>query len=219
MTQLYSVPPYACAFGFSLMCAVVGDRYSCRGLTTLISFFISLAGYAIFYACDSHNPKYAGLFLQVIGAYTFAPATSTWMSVNSAPHVVKATAIATGFVATNSGGILSAWIYDTPPDYEKGTIVSLIFCCVGAALTVLTIFYLQRENKLKASRRVEMEKEEEEEEGGLDDKGIVRLGDRSPCKHPLSHTRISRSLVLTRSSSLSQILCTACEAGVVGVTG
>lgn len=197
MTQLYSVPPYACAFGFSLMCAVVGDRYSCRGLTTLVSFFISLAGYAIFYACDSNNPKYAGLFLQVIGAYTFAPATSTWMSVNSAPHVVKATAIATGFVATNSGGILSAWIYDTPPDYEKGTVVSLIFCCVGAALTVITIFYLQRENKLKAHRRIEMEKEA----GGLGEKDSVRLGDRSPCKHLVSLLH-PQTLMLTRPLSL-----------------
>lgn len=194
MTQLYTVPPYACAFVFSLICAVLGDYYRCRGVITLVSFCIALAGNSLFFGSSNSNVKYGALFLQIIGAYTFVPAISTWMANNSAPHTTKASAIAAGFVASNAGGILSSWIYDSPPNYDKGTIVGIIFCCVGLLFTAANIGFLSWENKKKAHLRAELEKEGVEP----DLKEIAQVGDRSPCVLALAAAAFKREVYTVR---------------------
>lgn len=176
MTQLYTVPPYACAFVVSLIGALFSDRYHCRGVVCLASFGIALPGYCLFYATNSDNAKYGALFLQIIGTYTLVPAVSTWMANNSSPHITKASAIAAGFVGSNAGGILSSWLYDDAPAYKKGTIVGLVFCCVGVLFTLANLSYLIWQNKKKADKRQSLEKEGLE----LDVKEMTRLGDRSP---------------------------------------
>lgn len=46
--QLFTVPPYACAFVVSMTLAFVSDRWRARGLVSIASAIIALAGYAMF---------------------------------------------------------------------------------------------------------------------------------------------------------------------------
>lgn len=153
---------------------MVGDRFRCRGFITILATSTALVGFSLFYGSDNSNVKYGSLFLQISGVYTFAPATSTWVPNNSAPHIAKATAVATGFVATNCGGILSSWIATS----EEGYITAIVFCCVGIVLTLLNIAHLLRQNRLKAEERARLEKHEPK----LNDVEVtsVSSGDKSP---------------------------------------
>ncbi|KAH7889364.1 major facilitator superfamily domain-containing protein [Phlebopus sp. FC_14] len=166
--QLMSVPPFAAAFVSSLISAFVSDRYRCRGLTTIFFSILALIGFSI----KSHRIRYGSLFFSVSGSYCAAPALSTWMANNSAPHVRRATSIAIAFIMTNSGGILATWLLGSlspAPDYTKATVTSIIMCIGMVVFSAINIAYLLRENRAKIVKRRTMSKEEEPE----------HLGDRS----------------------------------------
>lgn len=116
--------------------------------------------------------QYGSLFLSIPGTYCAAPALSTWSANNAAPHVRRATAIAIGFIMTNSGGILATWLLGSlsaPPRYTKATVTLLVFCIVMVFLSAANLAYLWSQNKKKAAIREKSERKDEA-------KG---LGDRS----------------------------------------
>ncbi|KAK7035976.1 MFS domain-containing protein [Favolaschia claudopus] len=169
--QLMSVPPFSAAFVVSMSTAWLSDRYQCRGLVTIFASFLCIAGFAMFLASTNQHIQYGSLFLSVSGAYTMAPTLSTWNANNSAPHVRRATAIAIGFIMTNSGGILATWLLGSlspPPRYTKATKMLLIFSVLVAVFTALNVWYLAAENKKKAERRKTVGRHEEAR--GLGDK-------------------------------------------------
>ena len=95
---------------------------------------------------------YASLFLQVIGAYTMAPLLSSWQPNNLAPYYKRVTGIAFGFISTNSGGILSTWLFPTTdaPRYRKATWTALGLTISIVTFAVINSLYLARENKKKS---------------------------------------------------------------------
>ncbi|KAL1411874.1 hypothetical protein Q8F55_002853 [Vanrija albida] len=176
--QLYSVPPYVCSAAFALLSCFLSDRFSLRGPFVILASLVSVIGYAIFLSHDPKNPGhqhalYAALFLQVMGAYTVAPLQSTWMPNNLAPFYRRVTGITMGFISTNSGGILSTWLFPKreAPHYKRGTSVSLGMAVSMIFWSVLNMLYLARENR-KRAKLAESETEAFTEEDG-------ELGDRS----------------------------------------
>ncbi|KAG5352825.1 hypothetical protein C0989_000276 [Termitomyces sp. Mn162] len=170
--QLYSVPPFATAFVVSIIVSYLSDRYGARGIVTIFSGVLATIGFAMFYASQSPHVKYGSLFMSITGAYNGAPALSTWNANNTAPYTRRATAIAIGFIMTNSGGILATWLLGTlspAPLYTKATLTLLIFSILMIAFSVMNILYLSSQNKKKAMIRTKMSREDE-------DPG---LGDRS----------------------------------------
>jgi MFS family permease len=80
-TQLHSVPPWAAAFGFSMLIAWLSDRMQHRFLFTIIPICVCIAGFAILLTVhDNHNLQYAALFLVAMGAYTAMPVIVCWVS-------------------------------------------------------------------------------------------------------------------------------------------
>jgi hypothetical protein len=103
-----------------------------------------------------HRSRYLSLFFSICGVYLSAPSLSTWNANNTAPHTRRATAIAIGFIMTNSGGILATWLLGTlspPPHYTLATRVLLGFSVAMLLLTVLNIMYLKNENARKRATR------------------------------------------------------------------
>ncbi|KAH7922094.1 MFS general substrate transporter [Leucogyrophana mollusca] len=171
--QLMSVPPFATAFVCSMISAVVSDRYRCRGLTTIFFSVLSLIGFAMFLGNKSSHIRYGSLFLSITGAYCTAPALSTWLANNSAPHVRRATAVAIGFIMTNSGGILATWLLGSlspAPNYTKATVTSVIMSVGMIVFPALNLVYLSRQNRDKSEKRQAMTKEEEP--AGLGDRSV-----------------------------------------------
>ncbi|KAF8844459.1 MFS general substrate transporter [Paxillus ammoniavirescens] len=170
--QLMSVPPFAVAYVSSMISAFVSDRYHCRGYTSIFFSVSGVIGFSMFYASKSNHIRYGSLFFSISGAYCTAPALTTWMANNSAPHVRRATSVAIAFIMSNAGGILATWLLGSlspAPDYTKATITFIIMSVGMAVFSALNLAYLWRENRLKAEKRKKMAKEEEP----------VGLGDRS----------------------------------------
>jgi predicted MFS family arabinose efflux permease len=169
--QLFSVPPFAVAFIVTMVSAYVSDRFRCRGLVSIFCGLLCTIGFAMYLGSNSFNIKYGSLFLSIAGAYCAAPALSTWGANNAAPHTRKATAIAIGFIMTNSGGILVTWLFGAlspPPLYTKACITMLIFSVLLIVFSVFNILYLSYQNKKKAAIRETTTKDQEKP--GLGDK-------------------------------------------------
>ena len=119
-----------------------------------------------------HHIQYASLFFSITGTYLAAPTLSTWSANNATPHIRRATAIAIGFIMTNSGGILATWLLGSlsaAPRYILATRVLLAFSVLMAAFCAANTWYLWDQNKKKAAIRATSTIDKEE----------PGLGDRS----------------------------------------
>ncbi|KAM0749079.1 MFS general substrate transporter [Meredithblackwellia eburnea MCA 4105] len=157
-TQLLTVPPFVCAFLVTLLTAYWSDKHGRRGASVIGTSLLAMVGYCVFLTRTSRSAKYASLFLSIIGVYGTAPALSTWMPNNSAGHYRQATAVAFGFIMTNSAGIMSTWLFPTneAPSYRRGTIVNLSMALMTALFGAINLLYLSYANKQKEERRQRM---------------------------------------------------------------
>ncbi|WWC67388.1 uncharacterized protein I206_101296 [Kwoniella pini CBS 10737] len=173
-TQLHSVPPYACSAFVAVIACFLSDKIRHRGSFIVAAAMISIIGYAMFLGSTNHHTLYASLFLQVIGAYTMAPLLSTWMPNNLAPYYTRVTGIAFGFISTNSGGILSTWLFPTTdaPRYKKATWTAIGLSISIVILALLNSAFLASRNKSRSSA---IREDLEESTDSLDD-----LGDKDP---------------------------------------
>ncbi|KDR84326.1 hypothetical protein GALMADRAFT_707697 [Galerina marginata CBS 339.88] len=170
--QLMSVPPFAVAFLLSMIGAYVSDRFRCRGFVVLFSSLLCIIGFGMFLGLTKHKFQYASLFFSIPGTYLAAPTLSTWSANNAAPYTRRATAIAIGFIMTNSGGILATWLLGSlsvGPRYILATKVLLSFSILMGVFSAMNTWYLWDQNKKKAIIRQTSTREQEK----------PGLGDRS----------------------------------------
>ncbi|KAH9474603.1 putative transporter C11D3.18C [Psilocybe cubensis] len=182
-TQLLSVGPFAVGFVVTIFVAYLSDRFKSRSIPLAGICVLAVAGYSITLASTNKHLSYAALYLMVPGVYGPTPMVAAWLSNNSEPYYRRATSIALGFVATNTGGILSTWRYPSKegPKFHKTTIMNLTFALSIMALTLLNALILIRSNKQKKLRRAEILAPyvtEKEPDGGL--RAWVELGDEHP---------------------------------------
>ncbi|KAG6917453.1 hypothetical protein DXG01_002430 [Tephrocybe rancida] len=181
--QLFSVPPFTAAFFVTIVGSYISDRCGVRGYVSMFSGVLAIIGFAIYLASPDFHVKWGSLFFSISGAYSAAPALSTWGANNTFPYTRRATAIAIGFIMTNSGGVLATWLLGTispAPLYTKATITLLAFSVGMVVVTGCNVVYLKRENRRKEETR-RMRRREEEKRG---------LGDRSAwdsevSRHPI----------------------------------
>lgn len=157
-TQLLSVPPYACAFVVTMVAATYADRYHRRGLAALCTLSLGIVGCALNLTCTSTGARYTAICLNVTALYASAPCILSWIPNNSATYGKRSTAIAIGFVVSNSGGIIATWIYPTTdaPRYLNATRVNLSLICLEMATALLLLLLLSRLNKRKVERREQL---------------------------------------------------------------
>ncbi|GAA5861034.1 hypothetical protein JCM1840_003058 [Sporobolomyces johnsonii] len=174
-TQLLTVPPFICAFIVTLFNGWFSDRYRQRGTCVIAMSLLAMVGYIMFYKSLKTSVRYTALFLAVTGVYATAPALITWLPNNSAGHYRKATAVAFGFVMTNSGGIASTWLFPTQqaPRYETASRTLLAMSILTGVFAALNLVYLRRANRKKAERR-------EQDGGKIDAASWAVEGDRHP---------------------------------------
>lgn len=173
-TQLYSVAPWAAAFGFSMVVAFASDRVRHRFAFAIFAIFVSIAGFGILLAVhDNTKVQYAALFLVAMGAYTAMPVIVCWFNMNLGGHHRRAVGSAWQVGFGNIGGIIAVYAFlekDAPrfvPGYSISiafTVLSIISCVIYGVSCVL-------ENKRKARDAAACQLSEEEK---------TELGDKNP---------------------------------------
>ncbi|OQU98734.1 hypothetical protein CLAIMM_04473 [Cladophialophora immunda] len=150
-TQLMTVPPFAVGFVVCVTTSYLSDRHRKRGLAAIVTGMVALVGVIMFYRGRSNAVRYASLFLVISGLYANGPCYLSWIPNNTAAHTRRATAIATCFVFTNSGGILSAWIFpsEQAPYYPLASKLILSMTVVTLVFTVAEMWMLAWLNKRK----------------------------------------------------------------------
>jgi sugar phosphate permease len=154
-TQLLSVGPFAAGFVVTLVTAYFSDKYQNRAVPAAIIATLGVVGFVMYLKTTDKFVAYGSLFFTVPGAYAAAPVLSAWMANNSEPYYRRASSIAFGFIATNSGGILSTWLFPTKegPRFRKTTILDISFQAFIVALAVTNVAVLHFKNKRKQQNR------------------------------------------------------------------
>jgi predicted MFS family arabinose efflux permease len=153
--QLFTVPPFAIAFFATMVSAYAADRYRARGITAICTSLIAVAGFALFLWSSSVAAHYTALCLMITGIYSTSPGLISWLPNNAAASTRRATAVAMGFIASNSGGILSTWIYpeSAAPGYKFAAKLNLAFAFITIGLAAVEIFLLRWMNQRKQSEQ------------------------------------------------------------------
>jgi MFS family permease len=115
-TQLFSVPPWACAFAFAMIIAFLSDKFKHRFLFALIPICVSITGFGILITVhQNYHLEYAALFLVTMGTYSAMPVIVCWFNMNLGGHHRRAVGIAWQVGFGNIGYVSS--------------IISIIFIC------------------------------------------------------------------------------------------
>ncbi|EMR09935.1 hypothetical protein PNEG_01694 [Pneumocystis murina B123] len=149
--QLLTIPPYLIPFATILLTSYYADKKSQRIYIIIIFNIIAVIGMAIAYSNISPGFNYFSMFFIVCGIYTIFPPHLALVSNNVAPYYKKATAIGFMIVMTNSGGILSSWMFNKSeaPRYAMSYAIILILTAISVIVAIILRFYYVKENKRK----------------------------------------------------------------------
>lgn len=172
-TQLRSVPPWAAAFGFSMMCAYASDKLKHRFVFALFPTGIAIAGFSILRAVHRDTDvQYAALFLAAMGAYTAMPVIVCWFNMNLGGHHRRAVGSAWQVSFGNLGGIVAAFVFEqqkgAKADFNIGYSACIAFCCVTVVACCVYGFGCWKANKdrRESTRSVEHLTPEQQDELG-----------------------------------------------------
>ena len=133
-TQLHSVPPWAAAWGFSMIVAYFSDLFKHRFLFVLIPTAIAIAGFAILITThDNHHLEYGALFMVTSGVYAAMPVIVCWFTMNLGGHHRRAVGTAWQIGFGNIGGIIATYSFlaKDAPKYTQGYGICLGFICLS----------------------------------------------------------------------------------------
>ncbi|KAL4923549.1 major facilitator superfamily domain-containing protein [Aspergillus undulatus] len=174
-TQLYSVPPWAAAYGFTLLMACLSDYFRNRYVFAMVPILIGISGYCVLISLGEtvhHNIQYGALFLITCGCYSVGPIFLCWFGMNLGGHTRRSvgTAFQVGF--GNIGGIIGTYSFleKDAPLYRNGYIIGISFACFSGVMATLYLFAVWRENQQRErmlAEGVTVTAEEEEKLGDL----------------------------------------------------
>ena len=174
MTQLYSIPPWAAAWGFSLLIAFFSDRLKHRFIFTLVPIAVAIAGFAMLLTIHGKTHRaaeYGALFLVTSGSYSAMPVIVCWFAMNLGGHHRRSIGTAWQVGFGNIGGIIATYSFlsKDAPNYKPGYSICISFCCLSIAACVLYLLALWFENRKRDSTPIETSDISEEQEEYLGD--------------------------------------------------
>ncbi|EEA24476.1 High-affinity nicotinic acid transporter [Talaromyces marneffei ATCC 18224] len=152
-TQLYSVPPWAAAFGFSQLVAYFSDRLRHRYLFTIIPVCITLVGLIMLLNIHNHkHVQYGALFLVTSGTYSAMPVIVCWYAMNLGGHTRRSVGTAWQVGFGNIGGIIATYSFlsKDAPEYRNGFIICISFACLSMAACTVYLVGVWHANRQRA---------------------------------------------------------------------
>ncbi|KAK1968687.1 major facilitator superfamily transporter [Colletotrichum sublineola] len=141
--QLLSVPPPIFGMIFGLGVAYITMKTRMHGVAIAVCASLNITGYSIWLASTNVQARYAAIFLNTAGGYSFGTLILSWTLANAAPDTVRN--VANGAVSglANIGSITATWSYintDAKTGYRIGnslntaTAASVIVASLGLAV-------------------------------------------------------------------------------------
>lgn len=138
-SQIHSIPPWAAAFGFSMLVAYLSDKVRRRFPFALFSFLMALAGVITLFRL--HHNKYAqygALCLYTMGVFGAVPTVICWYVMNLEGHQERAIGTAWQIAFGNTAGIISTFAFpaEDKPMYRSGYATAIALLCLSLGATV-----------------------------------------------------------------------------------
>ena len=153
--QLLTIPPYALATMLTVATAWISERVGRRAPFLIASAVVAMVGYCILLAnTDPENQpamSYVGMFFAAAGIYPATGLVLSWPAVNVGGQTKRAVANALQISIGNCGAVIGTQLYRTEdsPRFIVGHSVALAYTIMSALTTLLTWWYLSKENKKK----------------------------------------------------------------------
>lgn len=158
-TQLYSVPPWACAWVWCMLIATLSDWTRKRYVWIVTSLAVAIVGCIVLLATSHHqiHVQYAMLFLFVSGNYGAVSILICWFAMNLGGHHRRSVGSAWQIAAGQVGGIVAVYTFlkKDSPEYVPGFAICLAFMVLGVVLAGGYYGGCWRENRLRERRGVE----------------------------------------------------------------
>ncbi|KAF8713221.1 Major Facilitator Superfamily, partial [Rhizoctonia solani] len=122
--QLFTVPPYACAYVVTLVCAWFGDRHNIRSLVSTCCMFVASISFLVeaLLPATAFKARYGVLCLATASSFACVAPSLGWLSSNL--HTTGAAGLALGLALSfaGPGQIIGVWIYKSneSPRYFTG---------------------------------------------------------------------------------------------------
>lgn len=152
LTLLLTSPPYCLAFIWAISIAIMADRRQIRSTYAGMSAAIALVGGIVTLALPESAkwPKYAMMFLLVLGTYGVYCTTYTWLS-STIPRPPAKRAASIG-IANSFANLASFygnyfWLDQYEPAYKQSWGIVLAFIALCLACILALRFFLGRRNK------------------------------------------------------------------------
>ncbi|KAF3401382.1 hypothetical protein DPV78_005136 [Talaromyces pinophilus] len=148
--QLFTIPPYACAYVITLLAAYFSDRHMCRGPIIAVFSLIGLITFLI-PACvtaPALKLRYAMLVLSTCSVFGVLPPLCAWVSDNVRTTTGGSIASGLNIAFTGPGQIIGVWIYQQQqsPRYQLGHSVNAASQGLAALLALGLWLYYRRLN-------------------------------------------------------------------------
>ncbi|KAL4957770.1 Peroxin-3-domain-containing protein [Aspergillus filifer] len=149
--SLYSIPPWAAAFGFSMFIAYLSDRFQHKFLFAVVPMCACMAGMGILLnITDNRDIQYGALFLVTSGVYSAMPVVVCWFAMNLGGHRRRSVGTAWQVGFGNIGGIISTYSFlaeDKANFYRNGFIIGVSFIAFSCACCIAYAAALWHQNK------------------------------------------------------------------------
>jgi MFS family permease len=181
-SQLLTIPPYAVATVFTVVWAVLSERFQRRAVFIMITTSTAIIGYIILLTNPSPTKRpgvsYTGVFFAAVGIYPSVALILSWPAINVSGQTKRAVAGALQVTVGNFGAILGTQLYrpKTAPRYLLGHSFALGYLCMNLVVVFTLWCVLRRDNKKKQ----EYLASHPETNGIHDTEEDLKLGDRHP---------------------------------------
>ncbi|KAM5531745.1 hypothetical protein V8D89_014594 [Ganoderma adspersum] len=151
-TQLFSVPPWACAFALAMLTATFSDWLRMRFVFIVATIAVSLTGFIILLVVhDNKHLQYAALFLAAMGTYSAMPIIVCWFNTNLGGHHRRAVGTAFQIGFGNIGGIIAVFAFLTKdaPKYIPGYSICIAFIALSLIANIIYFLGVSWENRTR----------------------------------------------------------------------
>lgn len=154
-SQLLTIPPYALATIFTVVWAMLSEKYHRRAPFIIATSSLAILGYIILLANTEPSKKpgisYLGTFFAACGIYPSVALSLSWPAVNVSGQTKRAVANAMQISIGNLGAVLGTQLYRpiTAPRYVLGHCFALGYLGMNIVVISTLWFVLARENKAK----------------------------------------------------------------------
>ena len=154
--QLHSIPPWAAAFGFSMILAFLSDRSGRRAPFAFFSFAIALIGVTTLF-CLHHNKhaQYAAVCLYAMGVFGTVPIIICWFVMNLEGHRNRAVGTAWQIAFGNIAGMVSTFSFPDKykPRYALGYSLGIGLLCMSIVATAAYLYICIQESRKRVGGR------------------------------------------------------------------